>query len=421
MAFVAVSLGAYFTYKKRKNQMAIMVPTSSAITRSNTLPSTKLSLMEWRDGDLNLKEIVAGGACYAGVYTDVCEKDAVDLILYQYEKGIRSFDVACHYGKGVAETRLGLAYKALGKQKMQDVQTCTKVGRYLVPKNTVQETLTSKAEGNPHICEEEAEAIFHNGDESVSQLRDYSYGGIRESYSQSLKRLQLSEYAKDGKLNMILRVHDCEDEKSFELAEQSIAALQDLKKGVTDDDGVLLPKVSQIGIGMNDNHYIDKFIALHEQMVRDTTLASSSGYRLGRGFLDNIISAGNWNLWDQSGYESFVRCQKNGIDVHLAGVYAGGFVFKKPYRYGSEGSDAPDDKQLAFEAWSTLCNKWNVSMPAVALKFGLLPKVVTRLIIGMSTKTEVDDTLRFLEESQNVPMDLLKKNAFRALKRALRA
>ena len=283
VAFVAVSLGAYFTYKKRKNQMAIMVPTSSAITRSNTLPSTKLSLMEWRDGDLNLKEIVAGGACYAGVYTDVCEKDAVDLILYQYEKGIRSFDVACHYGKGVAETRLGLAYKALGKEKMQDVQTCTKVGRYLVPKNTVQETLTSKAEGNPHICEEEAEAIFHNGDESVSQLRDYSYGGIRESYSQSLKRLQLSEYAKDGKLNMILRVHDCEDEKSFELAEQSIAALQDLKKGVTDDDGVLLPKVCQIGIGMNDNHYIDKFIALHEQMVRDTTLASSSGYRLGRG------------------------------------------------------------------------------------------------------------------------------------------
>ena len=85
---------------------------------------------------------------------------------------------------------------------------------------------------------------------------------------------------------------------------------------------------------MSDSVYIEKFIALHEQ---------------GKVKIDNIISSGNWNLWDQSGYEHFVSCQKNGIEIHLAGVYAGGFVFKKPYRYGEEGEKFPEDKERAWK------------------------------------------------------------------------
>ena len=125
------------------------------------------------------------------------------MIIHQYDSGIRSFDTAPHYGKGVSEKRLGMAYKKLGAEKMKNVETCTKAGRRLLPVAKLAEELQKDT-----VIEEEpavAHSIFVNRDDTVCQVRDYSSSGVQLSHAESVLRLQLDTFFAHISSNMVLK------------------------------------------------------------------------------------------------------------------------------------------------------------------------------------------------------------------------
>ena len=62
--------------------------------------------------------------------------------------------------------------------------------------------------------------------------------------------------------------------------------------------------------------------------VRLTPWFVTPSYASGKppGTFDSIMSAGAWNLIDQDGYELMLECQRRGIKVHNAGIFASGGV-----------------------------------------------------------------------------------------------
>ena len=156
---------------------------------------------------------------------------------------------------------------------------------------------------------------------------------------------------------------------------------------------MLFRSVAKIGYGLNSNEFIGKYLDVND----------SSDVKI-----DHMLAAGNWNLFDQSGLKDMVRCEQNDIEVHLASVFAGGYVFRQkdvPYRYGIE-DDKAAEKEKMWTAWNELCEKYDVTMAAVAIKFAALPKVVTKIILGMKSKAEVDLIFECMEEGEKVPMDI---------------
>ena len=98
----------------------------------------------------------------------IAEKQALQALQYAFDKGIRFFDSAPLYGKGLAETRTG---KFLGQVPREQIIISTKVG-----------------------------VDIRQGD----VRRDYSRDGVLRSLEGSLKRLQVDTVD-------ILYVHDPDD------------------------------------------------------------------------------------------------------------------------------------------------------------------------------------------------------------------
>ena len=70
--------------------------------------------------------ISGSGGGYA--FGDVSEKEALKVIQYAYERGIKVFDSAPIYGFGDSEMRLGLALKRALKQNREDLWLVSKSG-----------------------------------------------------------------------------------------------------------------------------------------------------------------------------------------------------------------------------------------------------------------------------------------------------
>merc|ERR1712048_157757 len=90
-----------------------------------------------------------------------------------------------------------------------------------------------------------------------------------------------------------------------------------------------------------------------------------------------------------------------GIEVHVAGIYASGLLVGVD-RYAYKA--APVEMKDKAERWRSLAEKHGCSLPAVAMAFAALPTVVTRVVVGLATPEQVDQTLKTLEESGKVPI-----------------
>ena len=128
----------------------------------------------------------------------IAESQALQVLQYAFDEGIRFFDSAPSYGKGLAETRTG---KFLRQIPREQVIVATKVG-----------------------VDISGEAV----------RRDYSRDGILRSLEGSLKRLQVD--AVD-----ILHVHDADDDAA-QVLNETFPALAELRA-----QGV----IKAIGAGMN--------------------------------------------------------------------------------------------------------------------------------------------------------------------------
>ncbi|WP_250637064.1 aldo/keto reductase [Falsihalocynthiibacter arcticus] len=80
--------------------------------------------------DVNVSHISFGCASIANLYVSVSDKAAHDVLSYAWQRGIRYFDTAPHYGRGLSETRLGRFLQTVPKN---EVTLSSKVGRVLTP------------------------------------------------------------------------------------------------------------------------------------------------------------------------------------------------------------------------------------------------------------------------------------------------
>lgn len=226
------------------------------------------------------------------------------------------------------------------------VRLWSKVGRVLKPHAEVTPEEQPRVErgnmpGHPGC-------IFPDSPTDVSPVLDYTGEGVRRSHADSLTRLGAA--AVEG-----LRVHDAEDEERFAQAMApggGVDALVELReKGV----------IKSVSLGMNDPKYVMRMI---------TGKAP--------GTFDSIMSAGAWNLIDQDGYALMLECQRRGIKVHNAGIFASGLlVGGSHYKY----APAPAEVLQRRESWTQLADKYGVPLPAVAIAFALSPAVVQKAAV----------------------------------------
>jgi len=248
------------------------------------------------------------------------------------------------------------------------VRLWSKVGRVMKPHAEVTAEDEPRAErGNMPGA---AGCIFPDSPTDVTPVLDYTGPGVRRSHADSLRRLGAATV--HG-----LRVHDAEDEERFAQAMApggGIDALVELRS-----QGV----ITCVSLGMNDPKYVMRMITGKPP-----------------GTFDSIMSAGAWNLIDQDGYELMLECQRRGIKVHNAGIFASGLLVGGDY-YKYEA--APAEVLERRRRWNELARQYGVPLPAVAIAFALSPAVVEKAAVGVKSAEEVRVNVQWLGAASTVP------------------
>ena len=131
-----------------------MDPREKAVLGSSGLEVTRLGL---------------GCAAIGGLYGDIPDEQAIQVVHRAFALGLNLLDTAPLYGAGKSETRLGLALKDIPRD---NYILASKVGRVL----------------EPVAGEDNDEGIFDNPP-PFKPVFDFSYDGVMRSLEESLKRL----------------------------------------------------------------------------------------------------------------------------------------------------------------------------------------------------------------------------------------
>ena len=261
--------------------------------------------------DLSVSEISFGCASIGNLYREVAEADVRAVLETAWESGIRYFDTAPHYGRGLSEMRLAPFLAA-----HPDAILSTKVGRVLSPARA------PIAEADGFVTPAQNDVRY-----------DYSGDGIEESFEQSL--------ARTGRTHIeIVYVHD-------------IGAYT---HGTT-----------------NHLHMKDFFESGYERLIRLKERGRIRAFGLGvnecdvclevmaHGPIDVILLAGRLTLLDRSAEAALLpRCLETGTSLVLGGIFNSGILATGPvpgatYDYGR----APEEvlaRVRALEDQATIAN-----------------------------------------------------------------
>src|SRR5262245_28289820 len=133
---------------------------------------------------LAVTRVGLGCAPLGGLYGDISEEQAHDVVRQALSLGINVIDTAPLYGYGKSEVRIGSAVRAWNRD---DFVLATKVGRLLVPKGD---------EGA-----DTSQDLNWGADAPLRPKFDFSYEAVMRSVEESLKRLQTNRID-------ILHIHD---------------------------------------------------------------------------------------------------------------------------------------------------------------------------------------------------------------------
>ncbi|GID30312.1 aldo/keto reductase [Paractinoplanes brasiliensis] len=288
--------------------------------------------------------LVLGGSALGNFARAVDDDEAARTTARAWERGLRWFDTAPHYGLGLSERRLGAE---LRRHPPGEFVVSTKVGRLLVP--------------NPAPARWDTDGFAVPGD--LRRRWDFTPSGVERSLEESLSRLGLD--AVD-----IAYVHD-PDQAWPGAAREGLASLARLKQA-----GV----VRAVGIGTNATDGL-------AGVIRD-------------GLVDVVMLANRYSLLDHTGLEPVLTpAREAGVAVVAAGVFATGLLATaRPtpgatYEYGPAGAGVVERANRI----ASVCERHGVELPAVALAFPLLHPAVVAVAVGMRSPGEVDDNLRRFE------------------------
>lgn len=295
-----------------------------------------------------------GSAHLGELYAKVDEADSQATLNAAWDAGIRFYDTAPWYGRGLSEHRLG---GFLRTKPRDQFQITTKVGRTLFrPRDPAHFDRAPWAGGLNF------EVKF-----------DYSYDGIMRSYEQALQRLALDTID-------ALVIHDLDagfhgdqlapHEKA--LRETGIKALKELKAA---------GDIQAYGMGINTG----------EALERTATQVE----------LDFCLVAMPYTLIDQASlHTGMATCVKRGVGVIIGAPFASGILVTgsgagAKYAYGA----APPEVQAKVRGIEAVCEAHGVSLPAAALQFPLAHPAVVSIIPGAARPTELTQNIASLQAS----------------------
>jgi D-threo-aldose 1-dehydrogenase len=289
---------------------------------------------------LSVTRLGLGTAPLAGLYEEVAEEQALQVIERAWETGIRHFDTAPLYGHGLAEIRLG---KALHDKPRDEFVLASKVGRLL------------RADAPP-----ERGQLFR-GVPAVNPVFDFSYDGVMRSVDESLERLQLERID-------ILHIHD-PDNHIEEALHGAYRALDRLRS-----EGV----IGAVGAGMNQAEMLVRFAR--------------------EGNFDCFLLAGRYTLLDQVALKELLPlCVERGIAIIAAGVYNSGILADpKP---GARYNYVPAPQELLERARRirAVCDRHGVPLKAAAIQFPPAHPAVGCVVVGCRSVAQLDESREMFE------------------------
>ncbi|MEX1181221.1 MAG: aldo/keto reductase [Cucumibacter sp.] len=306
--------------------------------------STTLSLPAFGFGSAHLGEL----------YTRVDEADVRATLDAAWDNGVRFYDTAPWYGRGLSEHRLG-GY--LRNKKRGDYLLTTKVGRTLHrPKNP------ATFDRSPWTGGLNFEVKF-----------DYSYDGILRSYAQALQRLALDTVD-------ALVIHDLDatyhgehlEERQKDLMASGMKALEELKAA---------GDIKAIGMGINTHDALN-------QVASQVTL-------------DFVLVAMPYTLLDQSSLRTgMAECVKRGVGVVIGAPFASGILATGSGGNAKYGyANAPAEVQAKVRGMEAVCTAHKVSLAAAALQFPLAHPAVVSVIPGAARPSEMTQNLASLQSA----------------------
>lgn len=310
--------------------------------------------MSWRriaETGLELPVFGMGTAHLGELYATVPEAESQATLDAAWDAGIRYYDTAPWYGRGLSEHRLGAFLRTRARREFC---VTTKVGR----------TLHRPADP----------AAFDRapwtGGLNFDVRFDYTYDGIMRSYEQALQRLALDTVD-------ALVIHDLDAgfhgdrQKGFErqLVESGIDALVELK---TAGD------IKAFGMGINTDEALESVAPLVD--------------------LDFCLVAMPYTLLDQrSLHRGMARLQARGVSAIIGAPFASGILVTGStgpahYAYGK----APPEVQARVRGIETVCAAHGVALASAALQFVLAHPIVASVIPGAARPQEIRQNLAAL-------------------------
>ena len=294
---------------------------------------------------LELPVLGFGSAHLGELYARVDEADSRATLEAAWEAGVRFYDTAPWYGRGLSEHRVG---GFLRTRPRSEFQITTKVGRTLHrPKDP------ATFDRSPWTGGLNFEVNF-----------DYTYDGIMRSYEQALQRLALDTVD-------ALVIHDLDagfhgDKQAgyeAQLKDSGMRALAELK-GSGD--------IRALGMGINNNEALE-------------TIATEVD-------LDFCLVAMPYTLLDQASLDKGMKtCLDRNISVIIGAPFVSGILVTGSgagamYAYGK----APPEVQARVRGIEDVCKAHNVKMPVAALQFVLAHPAVVSVIPGAAKPSEVE-------------------------------
>ena len=300
--------------------------------------------------DIHVSEVAFGCASIGNLYREVDESEAQAVLQTAWDAGIRYFDTAPHYGRGLSELRLGRFLKGRSGHIVS-----SKVGRILSP---------AKAP----IAEVDG---FVNPAQNDVRY-DYSGDGIEESFEQSCARLGQSRID-------ILFVHD----------------------------------IGTYTHGEGNAAHMDAFFSSgYERLVRLKEAGRIGAFGLGvnecqvcldvmdHGPIDVILLAGRLTLLDRSADPELVpRCLSEGTSLVLGGIFNSGILATGPvagatYDYGP----APKDVLDRVAELQARAARFDVPLASAALHFSLRQPTTASILLGTAKPSSLTRNLTAIEQ-----------------------
>ena len=301
-----------------------MNPTETRILGKSGVPVTQLGF---------------GGAGLGELFVRVDEATAAATLKAAWDAGIRYYDTAPFYGRGLSEIRTG---RFLDNQPRSEFILSTKVGRWFFPPAKPDSFDTG----------------FWAGGLRFEHVHDYSYDGIMRAYDQSQMRLGMNRIDLLVIHDLDFWFHQTEAKVSAYLAQLFTSgwrALEQLRA-----HGL----VKAVGAGINELGMIPRFLDMLD--------------------IDFFLVALRYTLLEQEALETELPyCERRNVGIIIGGVYnsgitATGAVKGAKYNY----QDATPEIMERVRKIEAVCQAHGVPLAAAALQFPLGHPCVASVIPG---------------------------------------